>query len=134
LTGERAEAARIGEDRPTNRPRSGSERRRGAIEAPTCGDSRKRVLLVPYVLARLQDRRAEVFEAHLLQCEACFRDLKILDRATRLVREHLRLDPHGLDDPARPSPGHPSQPPTDGAPLRRIARRTSARGSAPSDR
>ena len=60
-----------------------------AAESCSCGDPDSRVLLVPYALARCPDEAAEVFEAHLLGCGACFEDLKSLDRAGRVIHEYL---------------------------------------------
>jgi anti-sigma factor RsiW len=51
-----------------------------------------RRLLLPYVLGGCAEIEAQVFEAHLLSCEACFQDVKLMDRAASLVRS---LAPEG---------------------------------------
>ncbi len=56
----------------------------------TCCDPIRRSLLVPYALATCCATEADAFEAQLLACEACFQDLKALDRAGVLIRAHLR--------------------------------------------
>ena len=71
---------------------------RGAEEA-SCADPVGRSLLVPYALSECTEDQALDFEAHLLGCDACFGDLKCLDRAGSLIREHL---PHV---PAARAPG-----------------------------
>ena len=55
----------------------------------------ERRLLVPYALGQCTDDRADQFEAHLLDCEHCFSDLKCLDRAGSLIRERLDLADNG---------------------------------------
>ena len=45
--------------------------------------------LLLYLLSGCGEEEALAFEAHLLSCEACFRDLQTLDRARSLLREHL---------------------------------------------
>jgi len=81
---------------------SGKRKRPGHPEAPTppdgrpasdgsaisaCRDVVGRALLVPYALSRCPEEQALAFEGHLLTCEACFQDLKVLDRAGVLLRE-----------------------------------------------
>jgi len=44
-----------------------------------------RALLVPYALTGCRPQEGVAFEAHLLQCEACFEDLRLLDRAAALI-------------------------------------------------
>lgn len=47
----------------------------------------RRALLLRYALSRCSEKEAQALEAHLLLCEACFEDLKTLDRAGVLLRE-----------------------------------------------
>ncbi len=54
-----------------------------------CRDPRARAFLVPYALSSLREESAAVFEAHLLACGSCFRDLKCLDRAGALLRSFM---------------------------------------------
>ena len=58
-----------------------------------CSGAAERSLLLLYALSGCLDEEALDFEAHLLECEACFQDLKTLDRAGVLVREALAADP-----------------------------------------
>ena len=65
---------------------------RGEAESASlegCRDPEGRSLLVLYALARCAPEEAEAFEAHMLECDACFQDLKCLDRAGILIREFL---------------------------------------------
>ena len=71
----------------------------GAREPPACRDEEARALLVRYVLARCSEEEAIRFEGHLLLCDLCFEDVKVLDRAGILLRgfldeegEHARED------------------------------------------
>lgn len=63
----------------------------------TCNDPQERQLLLLYVLSGCLDDEALDFEAHLLGCEACFEDLKTLDRARVLVQESMAGDPAILE-------------------------------------
>ena len=54
-----------------------------------CRDSEGRSLLVLYALSSCSAEEAEAFEAHLLECDACFGDLQCLERAGILIREFL---------------------------------------------
>ena len=58
-----------------------------------CTDPLARSLLLSYVLSRTQEAESAFFEAHLLACDACFRDLKFLDRAGSLLAELLGTAP-----------------------------------------
>ena len=64
-----------------------------------CAEPERRALLVPYALGRLGEDEALDFEVHLLMCETCFKDVKILDKASRLIREHRRKHPEADDLP-----------------------------------
>ena len=57
-----------------------------------CCDRPERSLLLLYALSRCAEEEALDFEAHLLDCDACFEDLKTLDRARTLIREALNAD------------------------------------------
>jgi len=46
---------------------------------------RERALLVPYALTGCRQDEGVAFEAHMLQCDACYEDLKLLDRAAALI-------------------------------------------------
>jgi len=54
-----------------------------------CCDLDARPLLVLYALSECAAEEALTFEAHLLECEACFTDLKCLDRSRALIQEFL---------------------------------------------
>lgn len=52
-----------------------------------CDELLRRAHLLPYLQASASDADANAFEAHLLRCAVCFRDLKALARARRLIDE-----------------------------------------------
>ena len=54
-------------------------------------------MLLLYALSGCLEDEALDFEAHLLGCEACFEDLKTLDRARVLVQEAMAGDPAILE-------------------------------------
>jgi hypothetical protein len=55
-------------------------------------DRSSRSNLLLYALSRCSEREAEDLEAHVLECDACFGDLQVLDRAGVLLREFLGPD------------------------------------------
>ncbi len=55
------------------------------VSGPHLCSRRERSLLVPYALTGCRPDEGALFEAHMLQCEACFKDLKLLDRAAALI-------------------------------------------------
>lgn len=59
---------------------------------PSCLVPAMQSRLVPYALGRDEGAYAEEFEAHLLLCEACFADLKSIDRTQELIREFLKTE------------------------------------------
>ena len=75
----------------------GSPRRLGAPSEAPCCDRPTRALLLPYALSQCPEEEAVCFEAHLLVCEACFQDLKVLDRAGVLIREFTGSGGKALD-------------------------------------
>jgi hypothetical protein len=80
--------------------------------AAGCTDSPARSLLLPYALSRCGENDALRFEAHVLECETCFQDLKALDRAGTLIQEFLASGGaigQGLDP--RPARNVKSSPP-----------------------
>ena len=85
----------------SDEPRAGSEskgagrRRRGRTSG--CRTPEARALLLPYLTAGCSEAEAVTFEAHLVGCAACFRDLKALDRVGTLLHELLGLEPPSLD-------------------------------------
>jgi hypothetical protein len=83
--------ARLDEETCVERSRAQSAARPdGRLpDAPSCVDRESRSLLVLYALAGCQEPEALDFEAHLLTCDACFQDLKSLDRVGGLIRESL---------------------------------------------
>ena len=66
-----------------------------------CSNVAARALLVPYALSQCPETEATTFEAHLLTCDSCFKDLKCLDRASRLILE-ARSQGFGATPPAPP--------------------------------
>jgi hypothetical protein len=88
----RKRSAAQGDER---RPKAGSRGRKPALSstrrAGGCADPQARALLLPYVLSRTEEAESVFFEAHLLACEACFRDLKLLDRVGSLIQELMTL-------------------------------------------
>ncbi len=81
-----------------------------------CQNAHARALLLPYVLSSCHEDEEIAFEAHLLACAPCFRDLKCLDRAGALIKEGMGASSsallrarlaltgaHGVDH----SPSHP---------------------------
>ena len=79
---------------------SSADRPRTALPDPRdalCQDPVSRALLVPYALGTCSDAEAEGLEAHLLACETCFQDLKVLDRAGALLRAYADSGARGLD-------------------------------------
>ena len=46
---------------------------------------KRRALLVPFALTGCTPDEALAFEAHLLECDACFEDLKSLDLAAAVI-------------------------------------------------
>jgi len=63
-----------------------------AVTEAACCDQPERALLLLYALSSCSEEEALDFEAHLLDCDTCFEDLKTLDRARMLVREALAAD------------------------------------------
>lgn len=51
-----------------------------------CCDAVTREHLVPYAFGTCDEDASLSFEAHLLDCDACYEDLKVLDRARELVQ------------------------------------------------
>lgn len=77
-----------------NRPepdKAGAQR--AGIHGRAMCSCKERALLVPYALTGCRPDEAVTFEAHVLECEACFEDLKLLDRAAALIgdRDVARL-------------------------------------------
>lgn len=69
-----------------NRSDQGNARPQGSGHSRRSMCSKKeRELLLPYALTGCRQEEGVAFEAHLLQCEACFEDLKTLDRAAALI-------------------------------------------------
>ena len=75
---------------------------------------RERALLVPYALTGCRQDEGVAFEAHMLQCDACYEDLKLLDRAAALIGDwavarltlaDLFYNAPASDAPASESPG-----------------------------
>ena len=67
------------------RPKSANaETRRGEHHVAMCNHIH-RELLLPYALTGTSPSDGIDFEAHLLGCDACFADLKILDRAAAVI-------------------------------------------------
>ena len=62
-------------------------------ERTTCCDPRVRQTLLPYALTCCPEDEALAFEAHLLDCEVCYRDLKALDRAGAVIRQIAEIEP-----------------------------------------
>ncbi len=74
----------------------GSEPRKESAPAPTpdareplCTDVVGRAYVIPYALERCEAQEAAAFEAHLLTCDVCFRDLQALDRASALLHQFM---------------------------------------------
>ncbi len=63
-------------------PRDGESARR-----PMCS-KKERALLLPYALTGCRPDEGITFEAHLLDCDACFADLKVLDKAAVLIGDN----------------------------------------------
>jgi anti-sigma factor RsiW len=70
------------------------------------------MLLLRYAQSEVSETEAIHVESHMLDCATCFRDLKILDRARRLVAALLRLggDATTTGDVSPPSPRTASTP------------------------
>lgn len=75
-------------------PRPGGRR---GVRSSGCREPDVRALLLPYALSRCTEKEAVAFEAHLLGCAACFRDLKCLVRLGTLLRELLGPGASRLD-------------------------------------
>ena len=88
-----------------------------ARQETACPDPQERQMLLLYALSGCLEDEALDFEAHLLGCEACFEDLKTLDRARALVQEAMAGDPPVLErlretlGSYRRTLGLPSSPP-----------------------
>src|SRR5262245_48360687 len=102
--------------RKPRRPSSGAPRGESADSSRSeqvrakpsgCRNLPVRMLLLPYALASLREADAITFEAHLLACPACLRDLKSLDRARAVIDEFRTATGRGLEallDPIPPGP------------------------------
>lgn len=45
--------------------------------------------MVPYALSQCTESEGDAVETHLLGCDLCFEDLRVLDRAGEILAEHL---------------------------------------------
>lgn len=57
-----------------------------------CESPEFRALLIPYALSSCTEEAEERFESHLLTCDACFRDLKAIDRTRELIQDFVGED------------------------------------------
>ena len=62
-------------------------------ERTTCCDPTVRSMLLIYSLKICEEEEAVAFEAHLLDCEVCYRDLRALDRAGAVIRQIAEIEP-----------------------------------------
>jgi hypothetical protein len=77
---------------------------RRKLQARSCINPEVRRLLVPYAISRCRESEAVRFEAHMLACPVCFRDLKTLDRAGALLKSHLPPPRSAEDELPRTGP------------------------------
>jgi hypothetical protein len=61
-----------------------------------CFDSKVRALLLSYAFSGCEEDDAVAFEVHVLSCEACYRDLQCLHRASDLLGEFRTSAPQAF--------------------------------------